>query len=226
MLIDQILKHYTEQEKDREWSNGIRPSNAGKCTRAIAYQYHGFEPEPLSSRARLVFRLGHLIEQDLTEVSLKLGLKDVQKKVTLTLCGIEIEGSIDGTFEDMVVDFKSINTRGFQETLKGSDKGYGPQLMLYMKALGLKKGLLVFYNKDTSALNEVLVNYDEEVVEEIEKKFAKVLNSTKEKLPDRDFLPSSTGKLYWACSYCSFNKLCYPNAQVVFDKANKPQYFV
>jgi hypothetical protein len=229
MLIDKIFKYYYEQEKSREWSNGLRMSNAGKCARALAYQYHGFKAEPLSGRARMVFRLGDLVEQDLVDAALKVSnFKGMQQECSFELDGQIINGHVDGyiTEDDgnsVGVDFKSISDFGFKNAQKGEvDYSYVCQAHCYMKAMGWNKFLVVFYKKHTSHLCEVVIDWNEKVWMQIKNRFRSVFKSTKENMPDREYQPNDKGKLPWQCSYCAYSNHCWPEAELTFDKDNKP----
>lgn len=238
MLVDKILKHFNAEEKDRQFANPIRMSNAGKCARAMAYQLHGFQGEPLNARARMVFRLGDLVEQDLVDACAKCAnLVNHQEKVSVTIAGKEIHGHIDAELPaendrpDMTVDFKSISEYGFKRAEKGEvDHAYICQAHCYMKAKNQKQFLFVYYCKNTSHLAEVVVHWDDAIWEEIVNRFTSVFNSTKENLPAKEFGPivktdkkgKTTEKLDWRCSYCAYARICWPDYELTFDGNGKP----
>lgn len=233
MLIEHIKQHWNKHEEARSWSNGLRASSSGKCARAIAYQYHGYDAEPLNWRARLVFRLGDIIESDLVGVARLYGLTDEQKECSITIDGVEIKGHVDGILGDTVVDFKSTTTFGFKKAkgnpTKGVKEDVGDYLFtmhFYMKALSLEKALLVYYCKEQSDLHEVSLKYDPKIWDMVEERFRKVILSKKDSLPDREFFPNEKGALPWQCSYCSFNRQCWPEYSLAFDGAGKPHLYV
>ena len=216
MIIESILQHYTKEEKDREWSNGLRGSSAGKCARAIAYQVHGYEAEPLSARARMVFRMGDLVEQDMLNACKASGveLTNLQEEVSVIIDDVEIKGHIDAQIGSVLVDFKSTNTFRFRECKKGNvDDSYKAQMHFYMKAKGLTDALIVYYDKNTSQVCECRVEWDDAIWNQVEQRFKAVINSTKENLPDREYSLTSKGALPWQCQYCSFNKHCWKNQE-------------
>ena len=221
MLIDKIKTFLNIPSEDN--GNGLRASSSGSCTRQIAYKYHGFEGIPLNWRAKLVFDLGDKIETQMAGLSEQFGLKDRQKTISVEIGGVKIFGHVDGIFEDMVVDFKSTTTYALKDARKGNVGSYKYTMHFYMKGAGLKKALLVYYCKETSALEEVVIEWDENVWLEIVSKFTKVITSTKDSLPDRDYGPNANGFLPWQCSYCSYVKQCYPQANLTFTDDGKPQ---
>lgn len=226
MLIEKIKNHLNNQQ-DNYKSNGLRASNSGKCTRQLAYLYHGFEGQKLNWRARLVFKLGHQIEADLVDIAQHYGLTDMQRECSLEIAGKAISGHIDGILNgDTIVDFKSCTTYSMKAAKKGDVGDYVYQMNFYMHALGLKQALLVYYCKETSALHEVILKYDPLIVNQIIEKFTKVIQSAKDNLPDRDYGPTKTGLLPWQCSYCSYVTQCYENTVMEFTPDGKPQIFI
>ena len=67
-----------------------------------------------------------------------------------------------GTGEMNVVDFKSCGSWTFGKVKKGEvSQTYKDQVNLYLHFFKLKKGYLLFINKDKGDMEEVLVEYDE-----------------------------------------------------------------
>jgi hypothetical protein len=224
MLIEHLKKHLDDFEAGREQAkSGLRASSAGKCARAIAYQEHGYKGEPLNWRARLVFRLGDSIEKDLTYILKDYGLTDMQKECSVTIAGTEIKGHIDGIWNgDTVVDFKTTTTFGFKKAAAGDVGSYDRQLHFYMKALGLKRAVLVYYCKEQSDLLEVVVPWNDSIWQEVQDRFTKVIKSTKAALPNREYEANDKGKLPWQCSYCNYVRTCWPEVDLSFDEKGKP----
>lgn len=231
MIIDAVLKGITaEQSTEKAWSP-LRMSNAGKCGRAIAYQLHGFEGTPLPARSIMVFRLGHTIESEvkaLIEKYCDLPITYPKDTISFEIEGKTITGHVDGLIgTDTVLEVKSINGMRFKMLdREGIPEDYKAQATAYMKALKRSKTLFVFYCKDTSHLREMTFEYDDAYFQTINARFTRVLRSTKTNLPDREYGVLKSGQLCWQCSYCSFTKECWPNAELKFDKNNKPQYLV
>lgn len=224
MLIEKI-KSQLDAVPPRPSSKGtLRASSSGKCTKAIAYSYHGFEELPTRWRGKLVFKMGDHTESDLVEYASKVGLTDMQKECSAVINGVEIFGHIDGIFNNThVVDFKSTTTFGFKDAKKGDVGAYLYQVTFYMHALGLSKALLVYYCKETSDLCEVEITYSSTIWNQIVERFTKVINSSPDDLPDRDYEANAKGILPWQCSYCSFVNLCRPDYHLTFNEKGKPE---
>lgn len=231
MIVENILSGITQEEKEKVRTSPLRMSSSGKCARQVAYQLHGFESEPLPSRSIMVFRLGNTIETEVRALIEKycpdLDVTFPNETISIEIDGVTVTGHVDGLIgSDTILEVKSINGRRFASLgREGIPEDYQAQATAYMKALNRNKTLFIFYCKDTSHLKEMFFYYDEERWEEIEENFVSVIRSTKDSLPERKFAPKN-GKLVWQCSYCSFNKHCYPQAQLTFDPKNKPQLLI
>lgn len=221
MIIEYIKNHLDSIPKE-DRGLALRASESGKCARALGYKVHGFTPLPLNWRAQLVFKIGHHVESDLEEIMAKYGLNSQQQEVELEIGGTKIRGHVDGLFGEYVVDFKSTTTYGFKRAKSGDVGDYDRQMHFYMKALGLRKAMLVYYCKETSDLCEVEVEWSDSIWAEVEKRFLSVITSTKERLPDREYGPGAKGALPWQCSYCAYVKHCWPTYDLSFTPEGKP----
>lgn len=227
MIIEKLTEKIISERVEKDFC--FRASSCGSCSRSLAYQRLGFKGEPIGARGLLTFKHGDLVEQTL--LSYSVGIYDTQREVRIIDGDLEISGHIDGLYnwvydggaETVVIDFKSINTRGFARAEKGEcDNKYKVQMNLYMYALNLQKAVLIYFNKDTSHLCEVIVYRDDELIKTTLKRMHEVKNATIDTLPDREYNidDKATG---WICGYCAYTLLCYPDRELVIEKG-KPKY--
>jgi hypothetical protein len=139
---------------------------------------------------------------------------------------LPLSGHIDGWLlaENIGLDFKSTNTRNFAQVKKTGDVGdYVYQCHVYMRATHSRRWLLVYVNKDTCQLHEQIVEWDDAVWAYIETSLHHLAAPLTDIAPPRAFAPNEKGVLPWQCSYCDFNKHCWPAAALKFDdKTGKP----
>ena len=227
MIIERIKEKILEQRTDKPFA--IRASGCGGCVRALAYAKLGHKGEPIGERGLLTFKHGDLVEQTLRD--LVPGIYDNQREIKIIDGELVITGHIDGLYdwihengkETVVIDFKSINTRGFSRAEKGEvDYKYIVQMNLYMHALKLKKAVLVYFNKDTSHLCECVLHYDEGIVKDTLLRMHRVLMATEDSLPQGEYDIDDKVK-GWVCSYCAYTELCYSDRHVEIVKG-KPKY--
>lgn len=229
ILLDEIGKiakfsFYRQFMKEKE-ERKLRLSLAGDCIRKLAYIYLGFEEngKKIDARGKLTFFLGDLTELAILKLArlsgchiFATGLE--QLEVSINIDGVEILGHPDGLllYEGVtyLIECKSMSDFGFKEFEKGNiPSSYVAQVNMYMHLLGIKNTIFLVLNKNNSILGERVVSYSSKAVNEVIKRFRKVIHSTKNNLPEREFKPDKNGKLPWQCSYCPFWKICYEDAE-------------
>jgi len=197
-----------------EVPNPFRLSAAGKCARRLAYElHHPGELPAVEPRVVAIFELGSLIH-DWMRGKLKSlygeGFHSVEKPVELEVePGFTVPGHIDGVLETaegpLLLDIKSASDKSAQIMVNsGIPYEYRAQVNAYLEATGIRKGALVVYNKNTSEITTLPVNYDPEVVEQVKKRFRAVRRSSPEELPEREHHHDS-----FACRYCPFRGRCW-----------------
>lgn len=245
-ILIKSLEKRLKEAMDRQVKPDIfRASNSGQCTRKLAYLYHNFKPDLLINyeqatdkqefiyanrilgRSSLVFDLGHTIEEQLADI-LAEDLKERQKEAISDFGTFKLSGHIDGIYTDKqglnwIIDIKSTNTRHFNnEVVKGLiDESYKFQAHCYMKALNIPRFIFLYYNKDTSHLEENKLYYDTDIIDKIKEKYTKVLNSTPDKLPPKDY-DVACKKQGWHCTYCDYFLQCCNEMKLDFVKG-KPK---
>jgi hypothetical protein len=200
------------EEQDRKRSNPIRLSNAGRCQRQTAYSFlnwkadsagqaRPFPYEPLEPRVLVNFTLGNLTELTLVDWLLKkapdrfLPLSDSRKNmVSIDLgAGYVATGHLDGLWQEedgslSAVDFKSINSYGFERT---EDQGPAfdniAQVNSYCYALSLKTWRLFYLRKETGHVCEWFGEFSQELLDITISKLSKAVHSSVLSLPDREF---------------------------------------
>ncbi len=209
----------------KEGAGELRFSSAGKCPRALAYDYHHFEKngKELDSRGLRTFFIGDMTEMMIVLLAKASGCPIFgyglqQPKLSWEIQGKVIEGHPDGFIIDnqriLTLEVKSMNTQAFTRFEKGEiDDSYVYQMNANMKAAGTQACLYVAFNKDNSVLGEKIVARDEAIIKKIEENLLSVINSTTINLPDRPFEPNEQGFLPWNCLYCAHHVTCWPNAE-------------
>ena len=205
----------------------LRLSAAGKCPRALAYAFHGFEKKgkEQDSRSAIVFAQGDYVEAMVTQlaklsgcVMLGIGLNQVNVKILVK--GVEVVGHPDGFIihnnEMGLFECKSMSSFSFDRFEKGElDEGYQAQIQAYMFATGMDWCCIVAANKDSGVMGEKIVYFDKDIVDEVHENLAEVLQSTPEDLPDEKYCLDEKKQYPWQCLYCAYWGLCRPNAEKV-----------
>ncbi len=228
---------------DRELSSGdLRFSSAGKCVRALAYDFHDTEKNgrKMDDRAYRTFFIGDMTETMIVLLAKAAGVPIFgyglqQPKVSIKIGETEIHGHPDGFIihEQGIysLEVKSMNTRAYDRFESGDvnetggiDEGHYLQVQANLCATGLEGCLYVAFNKDTSVLGERLIPRSEATISQIKGIFKRVLESSPADLPERPHVPNEKRFLPWNCLYCSHSGTCYPTAKkVLVGKSYKLQ---
>ena len=125
--------------------------------------------------------------------------------------GIEIPKDASEEDSHLVVDFKSINSRGFRQ-LAGPMASHITQLQIYLYLSGLRAGKFLYENKDDQSFREFFVARDESIVEtkvDEAKKLKRIVTRTNSKgqytLPLRLHKKDNTRE----CVECAFRSHCW-----------------
>ena len=131
----------------------------------------------------------------------------------------------------MIANIKTSADGGFNMAERGMfEYSHACQAHVEMKAINathnknINKALYYYYRKQTSHDAEIVCQFDEKIMLEIENRFRKVLASTPENLPDRELEQYGGIKeeQSFPCTYCGYNKYCYPDRVTMIIKG-KPK---
>jgi len=216
-LIDNHMR--TIQANNNRDHSKFHPSAIGYCSRKITYSMLGYEEEPVDTITQRIFENGHSMHaryekwfEDMgIQIAPELVLSENSEdpEIARKARELNIDGRTDSLIEvngeRYIVELKSAGQAMFEYHLnKGPKKHHLQQILMYMYLTGVKKGILLYENKNTQEIREFAIEYDEEIVEDLIKK-ASVINSyvLEKKLPPKEGTASS-----WQCKYCNYFNLC------------------
>lgn len=217
MVVTEKIERYYELKEGnstRDMSK-LHVSNTRKCPREVYFKFKGYESDKVGSRIMRLFDNGDSYHQRMMKALYESGIEIVSAETNIPENDL-VQGrcdciiSLDG--ENFVLDFKSASSTSFYYIQQGQEKDvYVSQLNLYMHFLGIKKGILLYENKDTQELYEKVYDYDPKRAEKDLKDLKDLDNCIKEtkvpEVPDEDFLQfgKSDKKI---CDYCSYREVC------------------
>jgi len=214
----------------------IRMSNIGMPMCQLKMERDGNRKLDQSYTQPLVFLYGDLLEAALITIMKMAGVNITheQKKVTLNVGGISLEGTLDIVIEDPglygVWDIKtasdfSFNNKfglGFDTLVKNDPFGYILQGALYGAASGIPFRGWIVINKENGQLKvlEVPDNFQNMIPELIQEVDARIRRLTSKEKFYREFedvaemfrkKPTGNRKLDTTCSYCIHKWACWVN---------------
>lgn len=240
-------------EERSEAKGKLRMSGGGHCARKQWYSFKGEVGEPLSPRTINTFLMGDICEVGISTLARLAGWEfqskgseqiEVFQQVPVPTDRQEpaqepylVTGHIDDLLivdgKKYLVEYKSASEysyRSFENEGLSESFGYHSQHSLYLDALGLDEGIMVYMCKNTGHLCDRVIKKDMGLVAQAKENWRKILNDPS--IPERKFeaVPETyrkkpTGRIVlpFNCSYCQHVKRCWPGAQLE-KHGGKPVY--
>lgn len=216
MLKEIIDKYYLDREKDKNKSKGQRHfyiSQAGKCPRAIFFKFKNVPEKELEPNILRLFEHGDHMHQ------LIMGALTSTRDIHLVASEVKIppqeiiSGRADAIVSDgkdlYVLDIKSMNSMIFRSMEEPKEENV-QQIQLYLYYFGIKKGILLYVNKDNLELKEFIFDYNETEAESL----VKSLDFLKNQI-DSNIIPTRLPDYpeNWQCRYCQYKEICKMGSQ-------------
>lgn len=222
MLVELIAKNAGQDQKSYGYKPS--PSQVGRCIRALTYHAIGVAADPFPDRALLIFEDGNIHEEMIkdhirkTVFTLTEWKGPRQRFLIADINGVPMDGEVDGILssplgEQIALEIKSINHFGFERLKDAPLDEHKRQVNLYLHGLkqaglvGIYKAIILYKNKNTAAMKEFIIEYDEALALADIEMFRQVDQwAEKNTVPPRPYEPGD-----WQCDYCRWNKTCYKN---------------
>lgn len=205
MLKELIDNFYLENQKNKEQTR-FYITDAGKCPRAVFFKFKNAPREATDPRIMRIFEHGENIHRSIFNILYRLKL-GVVTEVPIPSQEI-VSGRADAILcmgnENYLLDIKSINSMIFKKMdIAKEDNVF--QIQLYMHFFGIKKGILLYIDKDRQEMKEFFVNYDEALCKGLMDKFHALKGQV-----EQGIVPSRLADYprNWQCDYCAFKDIC------------------
>jgi len=205
MLKELIDEFYLENQKNREQTR-FYITDAGKCPRAVFFKFKNAPKEPIEARLMRIFEHGENIHRNIFNIlyRLKIGCTTEIKIPDQEIVSGRADAILCMNNENYVLDIKSINSMLFRKLEQPKEENIY-QVQLYMHFFGIKKGILLYVDKDQQNLKEFFLDYDENLCKGLMDKFYALKTQIEE-----DTLPAKLADYprNWQCTYCQFKDIC------------------
>jgi len=208
MLKELIDKYYLEREKEKKNKDRIHfwVSEVGKCPRAIFFKFKKAPAAELEPERIRIYDHGDFIHQMVLRPLFALGkvrAAEVPIPPNEIVAGrADAILSIEG--EPYVLDVKSISGRMSFEKLEPIQEHIW-QVQLYMHYFKIKKGILLYLNKDTQEIKEFVFDYDPNLAEKLLNWFLKLKRKIEENIVPVRLVDWPRN---WQCQKCEFFEIC------------------
>lgn len=208
-----MITRHLEREKRTKEIGRYYPSEIGGCLRKVWFSYKS--PKETDPEVVKIFHLGNMIHDFVAEVmksekvpEVSLVGEEVPFKIEdddFTISGrVDDIVMLDGENEKILVEVKSTK---MVNILDGPKDEHVMQLQLYMYAMKIFSGIVLYIEKNTLKTREFDVKYDQNAVNEIMKRFRALHHSLKhEVIPIAEAREDSSKR--WMCNYCDYAEEC------------------
>ncbi len=207
MLKELIDKFYLDRERSKERARTrFYITDGGKCPRSIFFKFKNAPKKEMEARILRMFDHGDYIHRLILNTLFSLGIVR-SSEISIPAQKI-ISGRADAILswenELYVLDIKSINSFLFKNLSQPKPDNVF-QLQLYLHFFGIKKGILLYVNKDTQELKEFIVLYDRILAN----KLLRDLESLRTKI-DANVIPKrlTAYPRDKECQFCQFREIC------------------
>lgn len=216
--LAKILIDYGYHKLDEPRPRRVRhwASDAGRCLRALVYQWRGEKPDRPDGRKFFIFSDGQLHHQAIVKQLEEAGVEVTMKEAPIHDLERNLSGKLDALIrldgKYYVLEVKSVNRYSFDEILRdGPRDDHILQLQLYLYyvqnlyKIDTKQGWILYKNKDTSLFYDYLIDYNESYVQVFFNQLKTIEEYvSKGILPDRPYERTD-----WHCQYCDYENTCW-----------------
>lgn len=205
MLKELIDQFYLENQKNKDQTK-FYITDAGKCPRSVFFKFKNAPREPMDARILRIFERGENIHRSIFNILYRLRL-GVVTEIPIPSQEI-ISGRADAILcignENYVLDIKSINSMIFKRMQEPKEENV-LQIQLYLHYFNIKKGILLYIDKDQQEMKEFFIDYDEALCKSLLDKFYALKDQV-----EKNILPARLADYprNWQCSYCQFKDVC------------------
>lgn len=205
MLKELIDKFYLDHQEEKG-QNRFYISDIGKCNRSVFFKFKQAPREKLEARILRIYEYGEYLHRNIINILIRLGMV-VTAEINIPpqeMIGGRADAIVNVDNELYVLDIKSINSSIFKN-LTSPKEEHIYQLQLYLHYFNIKKGILLYIDKDKQEIKDFIEDYNPELCQ-------RLLNNLKELRTkiETDIVPSTLPDYpkNWQCSYCQFRAIC------------------
>ena len=211
--FNKLIDDYLYRKSKPKGIGRYYPSEAGSCLRKVWYSYK--YPKEIDPELRKVFEMGNILHDFVVEVlksekTPSVKLLESEVPFTLKVEDFLISGRVDNIIlveingKKYIVEVKSTRFL-FDKPQKHNIM----QLQLYMHALKIHNGMLLYIEKNSLNSRLFEIKFDKKIVEDVMKRFGSLhKNITEDVLP----LPEARlekEEMGWRCKYCEYGDKCF-----------------
>ncbi len=209
-----IDKHLEREQKPKSIGK-YYPSEIGGCIRKTWFSY--MNPKPSDVKLTRIFEAGNMLHEFITDViknerNAEIQLIKSELPVKIKSKNFVISGRIDNLVLIKILEKNEhkqilIEVKSTKFLPKEYKKEHEMQLQLYMMALGVYEGIILYIQKDNLETKSFTVDHNEKECERILARFEELHKSLIEnRIPEAE-AKKDKDKI-WMCDYCAWKAEC------------------
>lgn len=191
--------------------NGFHPSYTRTCARWWFLLFKGVPSTPvIEPRLARIFDNGHKVHERFYEYFEAMGiLEDSEIPLKIT-DPVPIVGTADGVISwggNKLIEMKSISAEGFayRQFYKKPKEEHYIQAQIYLRALKLEEGFVIYECKNTQRVLAFLIQKDDEAYDKKIRQWKKIHDKiVADELPERPYAKNSQN-----CKTCDLKDYCW-----------------
>ena len=211
MDFNKLIDNHLARENKPKSIGRYYPSEIAGCMRKTYFSYKN--PKQTDAKLNRIFEAGNMLHEFITEVI--KSEKNPEIELIRSELPIEIKEKdfiISGRIDNLVlvkIDNKLalVEVKSIKFLPKEYRKEHETQLQLYMKALGIHEGIILYIQKDNLETRTFNIKFSKKQADKIIERFQELHKAlTKDKLPEAEAKQDKDKS--WMCDYCNYAEEC------------------
>jgi CRISPR/Cas system-associated exonuclease Cas4 (RecB family) len=211
--FDKLFDDFVFRDHKPKTVGRYYPSEVGTCIRKLYYSYKF--PKQIKPDLLKIFEVGDILHDFVVRVLRSEKNKDIEllkweMPFKMDMENFQISGRVDDLLmikvsgKTVLVEVKSCS---FLRYVKKPQKHHVMQLQLYMHAIGVHNGILLYVEKNTLQTKVFTIDFDELIVKEALNRFKELHESLiTNNIPVAE--AKQNGDIKWMCKGCEYKDKC------------------
>ena len=209
--FNKLIDNHLEREYKVKSIGRYYPSEIAGCMRKTWFSYKN--PKKTDVKLMRIFEAGNMLHEFITEVIKSEKNPEVELiKSELPIQIKEKDFIISGRIDNLVlvkIDNKLalVEVKSTKFLPKEHKKEHEIQLQLYMKAMGIENGIILYIQKDNLETKSFNIKHDPKMADKIIERFHELHKSlTENVMPEAEAKHDKEKE--WMCGYCAWKEEC------------------
>ena len=205
MLKELIDQFYLDQQKNKEQTR-FYITDSGKCPRSVFFKFKNAPRKKMDARLLRIFEKGEYLHRNIFNILYRLRI-GMTTEIPIPAQEI-VSGRADAILcinnENYVLDIKSMNSMVFRNLTEPKEENIY-QIQLYLHFFKIKKGILLYIDKDQQNIKEFQIEYDPNLTKSLLRDFEELKKKIEADVVPKRFAGWPDN---WQCQYCQFREIC------------------